>query len=327
VRSVQRRIAASLALASLALPCTAAADEGWWRPEMAVDYGVIAAAAGVYTTFSLLPQRSGEPLIGPRFDPAHPGAVLAPKWQSAIGKPHLLEKTEEAVPTAWMIAAIPVSAGLLALETGLPGWTSGRNNGLHVHETMVGFAEAIALTAGVTEALKWTGARLRPDFADRVQRHYCTHKSSAEVDCSAGPYVALDPDPVRAQKILDDGRKSWPSGHSSVGFALANFLALSIGGHHVWDKNSSTGARIGGATAQAALLGLAGYVAWTRVDDGRHNVSDVLTGAAIGTGAAHFAYWRRYDTAGQARRAGKDTARADWQLQALASGLSLRVVW
>lgn len=317
------------ALAGLVSRPVLAADpgDGWWRPSMAADYGVIAAGAGLYATFLLLPQRSGAPLFGPGFDPDHPGGVLAPKWRSAIGKPHLLEKTEEAVPTSWMVAAIPISAAALALETGLPGWMNGRNDGLHLHETMVGLAETVAVTAGVTEALKWAGGRLRPDFADRVQRHYCTHKSSPEVDCSGGPYVPLDPDPVRAQKILDDGRKSWPSGHASVGFALANFLALSIGGHHVWNPDSTAARRAGGIAAQSALLGLAGYVAWTRVNDGRHNLSDVLTGAAIGTAGAQVAYWRRFDGAGRARRAGAGDAASAWELHTLTSGLSLQFRW
>jgi membrane-associated phospholipid phosphatase len=96
---------------------------------------------------------------------------------------------------------------------------------------------------------------------------------------------------------------SFPSGHSSFSFAMANYTALAIGGRFVWgDKRTPISAPLG-AAAQIGLLGLAAWVGVSRVDDGRHNPSDVLAGMAVGLLWSNVAYWRRFDAHGRSRRA------------------------
>lgn len=66
------------------------------------------------------------------------------------------------------------------------------------------------------------------------------------------------------------GHGSFPSGHTTLAFALATSLADEI--HRTW--------------ATVALYGVATGVAWSRVYDREHWLSDVAGGAAVGIGAA-----------------------------------------
>lgn len=270
----------------------------WWQTRDLVDYGVIAGAMGGYLALhSLSPSEGG---IGPRFDPAHPAQILDPKYSKDIGRKHLTEGAGETVPTLWVGLAIPVVGVWLGLQEGLPG-PAGPRKARHLHDTLVGLGEDLALTLLGTEALKFGFGRLRPDFQDRVQRHYCSLPDHLGVTCT-GQEVPLDPDPAKAQKIFDDGRRSFPSGHASTSFSLAVYASLVTGGHFVWGEGATGNHRLAGIALQTVALGTASFVAWSRVDDGRHNVSDVLTGAALGTVIANLSYWRRFDSTGQSRR-------------------------
>ena len=136
---------------------------------------------------------------------------------------------------------------------------------------------------------------------DRVRRYYCNRPDHADVDCAGLNEGPLSEDPSKIEKIWADSRRSFPSGHASTSFALATYAALVTGGHFVWGKEATDTTRAWGIPLQAAVLSLAAFVAWSRVNDGRHNLSDVLTGAALGTAMANLAYWRRFDTAGHSR--------------------------
>lgn len=66
--------------------------------------------------------------------------------------------------------------------------------------------------------------------------------------------------------------RSMPSGHSALSFALATSLA----------------GEVRSPAARAALYTLAGATAWSRVNDDRHWVSDILAGSLIGFTAARL---------------------------------------
>ncbi len=271
----------------------------WWQTRDLVDYGIIAGALGGFlAVHSLSPSEGG---IGPAFDPAHPAAILDAKYAGSVGRKHRTEDTGETVPALWVGIAIPVVGVWLGLQEGVPG-PAGARKSRHVHDTLVGLGENLALTLLGTEALKFGFGRLRPDFQDRVQRHYCTTLTDPQGVTCTGQEVPLDPDPATAKKIFDDGRRSFPSGHSSTSFSLAMYASLVTGGHFVWGEGATGNSRLGGIALQTMALGTAGFVAWSRVENGRHNLSDVLTGAALGTAIANLAYWRRFDTSGQSRR-------------------------
>jgi membrane-associated phospholipid phosphatase len=66
------------------------------------------------------------------------------------------------------------------------------------------------------------------------------------------------------------GNESWPSGHTSVAFAMV----------------TSVGDEIGSLPVSIALYTAAGLTGWSRVNDNRHWFSDVLTGALVGVTSA-----------------------------------------
>jgi membrane-associated phospholipid phosphatase len=72
------------------------------------------------------------------------------------------------------------------------------------------------------------------------------------------------------------GQASLPSGHSAMAFALATSLADDI--HRPW--------------ATVGLYGVASAVAWSRVNDNRHWLSDVAAGALVGITSAKLASGR-----------------------------------
>jgi len=74
------------------------------------------------------------------------------------------------------------------------------------------------------------------------------------------------------------GQASMPSGHAAVAFALATSLADDI--HKPW--------------ATVGLYGMATAVAWSRINDNRHWLSDVTAGALVGITSAKLASgkWR-----------------------------------
>ncbi len=285
---------------AIALPALADtppdAPPGWWHTRDLVDYGIIAGSLGIFTALHLsTPIESAG--IGPRFDPAHPAAILDPSLSGVIGRKYLVEDKEETVPALWVELAVPVVGAWLALQEGLPGDRDAR----HLHDTLVGFGEAMLVTLMATEALKFSFGRLRPDFQDRVRRYYCNRPDHAGVDCTGFTEGPLSADPSKVDAIFADGRRSFPSGHASTSFALATYAALVTGGHYVWGHDATNTTRAWGIPIEVAVFGIASFVAWSRVSDGRHNVSDVLTGAALGTAIANLSYWRRFDTAGRSR--------------------------
>lgn len=74
------------------------------------------------------------------------------------------------------------------------------------------------------------------------------------------------------------GQYGWPSGHTTMAFALATGVS---------DELHSTPASI-------ALYGAATMTAWSRVNDNRHWLSDVLAGAVLGVTSAKLmnGHWR-----------------------------------
>ncbi len=111
-------------------------------------------------------------------------------------------------------------------------------------------AGALAVAAGVSSGLKMVAGRGRPDT----------------------PFIDDDPDDFG----LFSGHASWPSGHTSMAFALA----------------TSLGDELHNPVARYGLLAAATAVGWSRINDNRHWLSDVAAGAVIGYTSAKFASGR-----------------------------------
>ncbi|KAI5191837.1 diacylglycerol diphosphate phosphatase / phosphatidate phosphatase [Nematocida minor] len=107
----------------------------------------------------------------------------------------------------------------------------------------------------VTNIIKWCVGRERPDYADRIAR-------------------------TIGQTRLE-AKRSFPSGHSSMSFAAAFYLAY---------ESSLAIKKVRSNGAKAVLiymgivvpLGLAGIVAYTRILDHKHDVIDVTVGSLLG---------------------------------------------
>jgi membrane-associated phospholipid phosphatase len=117
------------------------------------------------------------------------------------------------------------------LQLALPATAAGLTLGFRDGQGALELAESFALTLGVTYGLKYTVNEERPN----------------------------------------GGSHSFPSGHSSVSFASAEFLRKRYGWRY-------------GLPAYAAAT----FVAYSRVEARQHYVHDVLAGAAIGVGSSYL---------------------------------------
>lgn len=273
---------------------------GWWDGRYALDYALIGAGGLAYLISHNLSPRE-QALFGPKYDPAAPMTLLAPANNDRIGRRYLMEGTGETVPSSAVVALLGIGGVWLAVQEGVPWVTGDSGDAQLLHDALIGYLETIALTAGSTEIAKTLVGRLRPDYQDRVRRLHC---ASTELDMSMCPDGALEPlgpSPADIDHAMLDGRRSFWSGHSAHSFNMATYISLAIGGRFVWGADASPTSAAFGILGQTALVGTATFIAASRVEDGRHHPSDVLTGAAVGIGLAQLSYWRRFGSDGRPR--------------------------
>lgn len=124
--------------------------------------------------------------------------------------PHALH---ERVPAAWMFG----------LGSGVPGgsiilWIIITRPGLHrSHVPLLGLLISLMLTLFFTDVVKNAVGRPRPDLIDRCKpaEDTPTHKLVSIEVCTA-PHDG----------VLQDGWRSFPSGHSSFAFAGLGYFSL-----------------------------------------------------------------------------------------------------
>jgi hypothetical protein len=126
-----------------------------------------------------------------------------------------------------------------------------------------GMAEAMATTTLLTGIGKVSFGRHRPDYD------------------AANPTV--------------DGRRSFPSGHSSQAFAAATYVAIYLRGH-AFDRWRAPGTLPWWEiTTYAAIGGLAVAVPIERVYHHRHHATDALAGSVLGAAtSAAFYVWHEH---------------------------------
>lgn len=275
-------------------------DQNWWTPWYLVDYGLIGAG-----TTALIVGEEMEPTyqaaIGPAYNPDDPASFFAdPDAQSSVGRRFIDEHQGETVPASWVVGAIGGATLYLGALEG-HAWAEGTGSAQQFHDMMIGFLETTALTAGVTNLVKPSVGRLRPDFQDRARRYVCSTDAPDSVNCDGYRNQPLSDDPDEVEAIMLDGRRSFFSGHSSNAFSVFTYTSLAIGGHYVWGEDATPRSRAAGIVSQGALMTMASFVAASRLIDGRHHPGDVLSGAAVGLAFANFSYWRRFDLDGNSR--------------------------
>ncbi|CDS01607.1 hypothetical protein [Sporisorium scitamineum] len=151
-----------------------------------------------------------------------------------------------------------------------------------LHNGLLGFVLANALTVTVTTLLKTSVGRPRPDVIDRCQ--------PAPGSANAVPY-GLVTDIICTvgvnNKTLRDGFRSFPSGHASTSFAGFTYLSLYLAGKlHLFDRRGhAVSAWLCGIPLMAATL-----IAVSRTMDYRHHATDVIAGALLGLTIAYWSY-------------------------------------
>ncbi|THU92174.1 PAP2-domain-containing protein [Dendrothele bispora CBS 962.96] len=150
------------------------------------------------------------------------------------------------------------------------------------HNGSLGLILGLALTGSITQFTKITVGRPRPDLIDRCQ----------PINGSVDPTYGLSTDAICTRTdLLNDGFRSFPSGHSSMSFAGLGFLAYYLAGKlHLFDERGHAG------KAWLALTPFAGaaLVAISRTMDYRHHWQDVLVGSILGTVMSYFSYRQYY---------------------------------
>ena len=124
--------------------------------------------------------------------------------------PHAIH---ERVPASWMFGlGSGVPAGTIIL------WILLLRPGVHrAHVSLLGLLISLMLTLFFTDIVKNTVGRPRPDLIDRCQPAEDTPKHKlVTIDVCTAPH----------DNTLNDGWRSFPSGHSSFAFAGLGYLSL-----------------------------------------------------------------------------------------------------
>lgn len=132
-------------------------------------------------------------------------------------------------------------------------------------------AQSLCLTLLITEALKVTVARPRPNFFS-----YCQYNESTS-KCTG---------PASHKR---DARLSFPSGHASNSFATGTWMCLFLG------QFFQKGEEIWWILMRFVPIMIATFIAATRIIDYMHHVSDVVGGVIIGIGCSSLIFTSQSD--------------------------------
>ncbi|CAO3665063.1 unnamed protein product [Umbelopsis ramanniana] len=142
---------------------------------------------------------------------------------------------------------------------------------------------ALTFTLMFTDVLKITIGEPRPDMLARCAPSVTTSPAESLLNVAICNGVAnID---------LQDGFKSFPSGHSSYSFAGLGFLSLYLCGKlHIFDHKGHVWKSL---LVMIPIMG-AILVAISRIMDYRHHPWDVIFGSLLGFAAAYFSYHQYY---------------------------------
>ncbi|KAJ3158826.1 hypothetical protein HDU86_002513 [Geranomyces michiganensis] len=177
----------------------------------------------------------------------------------------------QTVPT-WMLAAIAVGAPVVAIF--LVSLVLKRSV-FDCHQSFLGLCVALSFTLLFTQIVKVSTGGLRPDFLDRCQPIYKEGDVLLRVVSCTGN--AND---------IKEGRKSFFSGHSSIGWAGLGFLSLYLSRHlNFYVKPLAPKYAVTIIPIIAALL-----ISISRVDNFWHHWQDVVVGGIVGAIVAVLSY-------------------------------------
>ncbi|KAH8666829.1 phosphatidic acid phosphatase type 2/haloperoxidase [Xylariales sp. PMI_506] len=149
------------------------------------------------------------------------------------------------------------------------------------HCTILGLAIALILTSLLTDIVKNTVGRPRPDLIAR-----CKPRTGTPSNVLVSFDVCTETD----HHTLHDGWRSFPSGHSSFSFAGLGYTAYFLAGQlRIFRDRRDLGRAL---LCLVPLVGAA-MIAISRCQDYRHDVYDVCVGSALGIVVGFWSY-RRY---------------------------------
>ncbi|KAI0155346.1 PAP2 superfamily protein [Xylariaceae sp. FL1272] len=152
------------------------------------------------------------------------------------------------------------------------------------HNAILGLAVALALSSFLTDVVKNTVGRPRPDLIARCKPAAGTKPNVL---------VTIDVCTETNHHTLQDGWRSFPSGHSSFSFSGLGYLACFLAGQlRIFRDKKDLGRAL---ICLTPLVGAA-MIAISRCEDYRHDVYDVCTGSLLGIVVGFWSYrryWRR----------------------------------
>lgn len=144
---------------------------------------------------------------------------------------------------------------------------------------------AFCLQTIVTGFAKLYAGRLRPDYISRLAAAGFTATTPGLPDPQADPayYCRL----MKKHEALKEGRLSFPSGHSSSGFAVCTMVTFFLFAHLRPTARQGSFARL--CISLLPLL-VAFLCAISRTRDNKHHFSDILAGSIIGVVCAYVMF-------------------------------------
>ncbi|KAH0582981.1 hypothetical protein H2248_010874 [Termitomyces sp. 'cryptogamus'] len=164
-----------------------------------------------------------------------------------------------------------------AFISAFSGWI--RSSVMEIHHGIIVVAAASGIAHLFTTLGKHALGRLRPDFLARCAWDDVVKQCTGQ------------------QSIILNGRKSFPSGHSSTAFSGMTALSFWIAGMTAaWcfsvpcPPRSLLSSRLGKFVLTLLPLSWAAFVAISRIQDYRHHKEDVIVGSLIGIFSATASY-------------------------------------
>ena len=206
--------------------------------------------------------------------------------QSGVAKPHVQgffrgdrdigfpssQKSQTVDVPALIVLALLVPVVVIVLYNLIYGY---RSRKWFIANQVIFFLLCAFLNDIVTNALKLMVGRLRPDFLDRCKPNYTDYPPDPETGYVGNPAVCTG-----SAAEIEEGRKSFPSGHSSIIMCGMIFLAL------YFHRAVPQGHEVSHAfrpMLQVLCITTGLVVGASRVYDHMHNPSDVIIGGIIGT--------------------------------------------
>ncbi len=208
----------------------------------------------------------------------------------------------------WWHGAVAVGGLSVLMLLDQPAQRFAQNNDGHGAANVAGIVRHFGqpeVYGTVTVGLLAAGLATGQPKLTRAGGHLAASLALAGLTANVGKLALGRP---RPEQSLDadgyvpfSGQVAMPSGHSAMAFAFATSLADDI--HRPW--------------ATVGLYGMASAVAWSRVNDNRHWLTDVAAGALVGITSAKLASgrWRIFGVKAPSIVAGPTGAGLGWSGQ------------